>query len=136
MKKIVLITILAVIACGVITVVNISDSNNLPYKYSGVLGAQIMAANGQLIDVRERAEYVAEHANGAVNVPLSEIKVAKFSGIDNTKPVYVYCKSGVRAALAKKLLEKAGYTNVTNIGGLTNWQNQGGSVCRTDKVSC
>lgn len=136
MKKIVLITILAVIACGVITVVNISDSNNLPYKYSGVLGAQIMAANGQLIDVREKAEYATEHANGAVNVPLSEIKVAKFSGIDKTKPVYVYCKSGVRAALAKKLLEKAGYTNVTNIGGLTNWQNQGGSVCRTNKVSC
>ena len=136
MKKVVLITILAVIACGVITVVNISDSNNLPYKYSGVLGAQIMAANGQLIDVRESNEYAIEHANGAVNVPLSDIKKGNYSNIDKTKPVYVYCKSGIRAATAKKLLEKAGYGSVTNIGGITNWQNQGGSVCRTNKVSC
>lgn len=136
MKKVVLITILAVIASGVITVVNISDSNNLPYKYSGVLGAQIMAANGQLIDVRESNEYAIEHANGAVNVPLSDIKKGNYSNIDKTKPVYVYCKSGIRAATAKKLLEKAGYGSVTNIGGITNWQNQGGSVCRTNKVSC
>ena len=121
MKKVVLITILAVIASGVITVVNISDSNNLPYKYSGVLGAQIMAANGQLIDVRESNEYAIEHANGAVNVPLSDIKKGNYSNIDKTKPVYVYCKSGIRAATAKKLLEKAGYGSVTNIGGITNW---------------
>jgi len=136
MKKIVLITMLAIIACSVAAFVNISNSNKLPYKYSGVLGAQIMAANGQLIDVREASEYASGHASGAVNVPLSEIKTGSYSNIDSKKPIYVYCKTGIRAGMAKAILEKAGYKNVTNIGGLSNWENQGGTVCHASKVSC
>ena len=32
-------------------------------------------------------------------------------------PVNLYCKSGRRAGVAKQMLEKLGYTRVTNHGG-------------------
>ncbi|GAX23963.1 hypothetical protein FisN_26Lh020 [Fistulifera solaris] len=33
------------------------------------------------------------------------------------QPILIHCKSGKRASLAKRVLEKAGYTNVWNAGG-------------------
>jgi rhodanese-related sulfurtransferase len=33
------------------------------------------------------------------------------------QPILIHCKSGKRAGLAKRVLEKAGYTNVWNAGG-------------------
>ena len=39
-----------------------------------------------------------------------------------------FCRSGGRSAMAANILAKAGFTNVTNIGGLTDWETAGGPV--------
>jgi rhodanese-related sulfurtransferase len=83
---------------------------------------------GQLIDVRSAAEYKVGHAKGAKNVPIQAIQANATIGGSTDKPVYLYCHSGARAALAKRLLEKAGYTQVTSIGSLAQWQRLGGQV--------
>jgi len=84
--------------------------------------------NGQLIDVRTTEEYATSHAQNAVNVPIATIQNGDLSKIDKNRPVYLYCRTGHRAGLVKAILEQAGYNNVTNIGGLTDWQKQGGLV--------
>ena len=100
------------------------------------LSVEIKSVNGQLVDVREPAEYEESHADNAINIPLGEILKADFSKIDANRPIYVYCRSGKRAGQAKIALEQAGYKNVTNIGGLINWENQGDKVCSSSVPSC
>ncbi len=100
------------------------------------LSAEIKSVNGQLIDVREPAEYEENHADNAINVPLGDIQNGVFSKIDKTKPIYVYCRSGVRAGKAKVALEAAGYKNVTSLGGLSDWVAKDGLTCSSTKPSC
>jgi len=100
------------------------------------ISTKIEAAGGQLIDVRTTEEYATSHALGASNIPLGSLQKGDFSKIIVGKPLYLYCRTGRRASEAKTILEKAGYINVINIGGLSSWQNQGGKVCSSDGSSC
>lgn len=100
------------------------------------LSDEIKSVNGQLIDVREPSEYKTSHADGAVNIPLGDILKADYSKIDSKRPIYLICRSGNRAGQAKAALEKAGFANVKNIGGLIDWQKQGDKVCGTASQTC
>jgi rhodanese-related sulfurtransferase len=44
------------------------------------------------------------------------------------KNVILYCASGVRSALAGKLLKDMGYEHVYNVGGFKDWADSGGAV--------
>ena len=37
---------------------------------------------------------------------------------DKNTPVYVYCRSGRRSALAVEAMKKLGYTDLTDLGGM------------------
>ncbi len=69
----------------------------------------------KIIDVRERLEFDSGHLIGSINVPISEVPNLSLS---KDEEILVYCRSGARAAIAKKILETKGFTNVVNIGGL------------------
>ena len=71
-----------------------------------------------IVDVRTEAEYQSGHFPGAKNIPLSKIadRILEFGPIDQT--VVVYCRSGRRSGIAKKILTNAGYLNAINGGGL------------------
>lgn len=101
-----------------------------------VLGTSTTTKKVALIDVREPSEYLAGHADGAINVPLGDILAGKSFGIDKNQVIQVYCRSGIRAGQAKTKLEKDGYKNVTSIGGLVDWERGGGKVCKSDKPNC
>lgn len=49
------------------------------------------------------------------------IRMEKLTSGDKNKPIVVYCKTGTRAARAKTILLEAGYTQVTNLGGIDDW---------------
>jgi phage shock protein E len=100
------------------------------------LSEDIKSVNGQLIDVREPSEYEESHADGAVNIPLGSIINADYSKIDSSRPIYLICRTGNRAGQAKNALEQAGYKNVTNIGGLVDWEKQGDKVCSSSAPVC
>lgn len=74
-----------------------------------------------LLDVRTAEEYRGGHIPGSANVPLQAIdKVASVAETKDT-PLYVYCHSGARSRQAAGLLQRMGYTNVTNIGGIATY---------------
>jgi len=66
-----------------------------------------------IIDVRTQEEYEQGHVQGAVNIPVNEI-LEKINNVekDKNKVIIVYCKTGKRSRIAKKLLEEEGYTNM------------------------
>jgi len=83
-------------------------------------------AGAQLIDVRTPEEYNAGYIQGAINLPLASIQSGQLPTAAKDKKVYLYCHSGNRAGQAKIVLEQAGYTNVTNLGGINNVVALGG----------
>lgn len=115
---------------------NNSKDTDIVEQKQKILSAEIESINGQLIDVREPEEYKENHADNAINVPLGDILDNDLSKIDNTRPIYLYCRSGVRAEKARISLEKAGYKNVINLGGLSNWIAKEGKTCSTSNPSC
>ena len=76
-----------------------------------------------LLDVRTPAEFSGGHVEGAVNIPVQELD-AKLASVPAKKdqPIVVYCHSGRRSASAKQMLEKAGFTKVSDLGAMTNWK--------------
>ena len=78
---------------------------------------QMIVNGGIIVDVRSEAEFVAGHIEKSLNIPLSGFK-SNLKQIQNkNQPIITCCASGVRSAVAAKILLAKGYTNVVNGGG-------------------
>jgi 4-methyl-5(b-hydroxyethyl)-thiazole monophosphate biosynthesis len=64
--------------------------------------------NLTVIDVRTPAEFESVRARGAKLHPLHDLNARDFSGRGSDHPVYILCKSGVRATQAAEQLLEAG----------------------------
>ena len=75
--------------------------------------------NAVLLDVRQADEFNAGHIDGAVLVPHDTI-AEKIGTVvpDKNTPVYIYCRSGRRSALAVEAMKKLGYADLTDLGGM------------------
>lgn len=89
-----------------------------------------IGSGAQLYDVRTPAEYVDGHFVGAQNFPLQTMQAAQYPDVAKDTKIYVYCHSGNRSSQATALLRKAGYTNVTDLGGLSHVQSMGGELVK------
>ncbi len=87
--------------------------------------AQAVSSTGEAIwvDVRTVGEYQRGHKVDAINIPHTIIghRIAELT-TDKDAEIHLYCAAGVRAGIAKRRLEKMGYTNVINEGGLSDVQ--------------
>jgi phage shock protein E len=70
-----------------------------------------------LIDVRTVDEYNDGHYPDAINHELDLMMRGIFPDVPLDTDIQVYCRSGSRADMAKVLLERFGFTCVTNRGG-------------------
>jgi hydroxyacylglutathione hydrolase len=68
----------------------------------------------QLVDVRERHEWLAGHAPGSVPAPWHDI-VGIPDGVDPNRPIAVICAGGARAATAASLLKLHGANDVIHV---------------------
>ena len=72
-----------------------------------------------LLDVREEEDYHAGHIPGSTFVSLQAIPTPVLQTVsDKGTPLFVYCYCGNRSRYVVSILKEAGYTNVTNIGGI------------------
>ncbi|MBT2286092.1 rhodanese-like domain-containing protein [Paenibacillus polymyxa] len=73
-----------------------------------------------MLDVRESAEWVEGHVEGATHIPLGEI-IQRYSELDSAQKIIIMCRSGNRSGLACELLNEKGYEVVNMTGGLSKW---------------
>jgi glyoxylase-like metal-dependent hydrolase (beta-lactamase superfamily II)/rhodanese-related sulfurtransferase len=74
-----------------------------------------------VMDVRSRAEHEAGAVDGAVVIPLAELR-ARAGEIDLARPIVVYCAGGYRSSIAASWLRRAGAGDVSDlVGGFTAW---------------
>ncbi len=80
------------------------------------------------IDVRTPAEYQRGHLEEARLIPFDGIEVGVVGlKLDRDTPIYLYCAVGGRAEKARQSLLAAGYSNVTNAGGLEDARKLAGA---------
>ena len=72
-----------------------------------------------LIDVRSLEEVKTGIIQDAIHIEWTQID-KEINDIDVTKdqPIFLYCRSGNRSGKVKVILEKIGFTNVINAGGI------------------
>jgi phage shock protein E len=75
-----------------------------------------------VLDVRTREEFAAAHVPNAKNIPVQELLARHAELGAKTTPVVIYCRSGARSAAAANLLKGLGYSQVTDIGPMSNWR--------------
>ena len=87
------------------------DINSAVAEYKETPGAL-------LLDVRTEQEYREGHIPESKNLPLQTLDKAALVIENKDIPLYVYCYSGARSRQAVTMLQKMGYTNIKNIGGI------------------
>lgn len=85
----------------------------------------IAQENVQLLDVRTAGEYQSGHLKKALQANWnnnSEFE-ERTKALDKSKPVYLYCLSGVRSHVAANWLSENGFKQVVGLkGGLNAWK--------------
>ena len=89
------------------------------------LGAPAALAQARWIDVRSTWEHKLGSIPGDPNVPHDEIADAIGTLVpDKSSEIVLYCPSAGRAGVAQQTLERLGYTNVRNAGGIDEVRQQ------------
>ncbi len=69
-----------------------------------------------LIDVRTAKEFEAGTIEGAINIPVDELR-SRLNEIPTDRKIYIFCQIGLRGYLAQRILVQNDYQNVLNISG-------------------
>jgi glyoxylase-like metal-dependent hydrolase (beta-lactamase superfamily II) len=85
--------------------------------------ARLASSDGPLaLDVRTPAERTAAHIPNSVHVSLTRL-AERFGELPRNRPLLVYCAGGYRSSIAASLLQREGFTDVSEItGGIAAWE--------------
>ena len=99
-----------------------------PVNFAGMVAAGVLrgdmpvshwgADDGAfLLDVREQPELTIERVDGAVNIPLGQLR-SRLDELPRDREIHVVCRSGQRAYYATRLLMQRGYDAKVRSGGM------------------
>ena len=94
--------------------------------------AEQVAANPNLkvIDIRAAGERAAKSIERSTHVPLQRL-VEDIRNLPRDTPLLVHCAGGYRSSVAASLLQREGFTNVSELaGGLAAWEASGNPVVK------
>ena len=84
-----------------------------------LLSSIVFSDEPLIVDVRSLEEVKTGIIQDAIHIEWTQID-EEINNIDITKdkPIYLYCRSGNRSGKAAVMLERIGFTNVINAGGI------------------
>lgn len=78
-----------------------------------------------IVDVRTPDEYKEGHIPNAINIPNETINETVYDKLqDKNQLILIYCRSGSRSRQAAYKMQKLGYTNLVDFGGIINWKGK------------
>jgi hydroxyacylglutathione hydrolase len=92
-------------------------------RVSPLLAAEQLADRTALaVDVRGPGERDQKFVGGSVSIPLNHL-CERVEELPRDRPLLVYCAGGYRSSIAASLLQRHGFTRVSEIaGGLAAWE--------------
>lgn len=82
-----------------------------------------------LVDIREQNEWTLGHAAPAIYIGRGVLESQIEQRVPRDANVVLICASGNRSALAARVLQEMGYSNVASMaGGFRDWVATGGEV--------
>ena len=69
-----------------------------------------------VLDVRTPGEWQQRHIDGSTNIPLSRL-AERLAEVPRNRPVVAMCAGGYRSSIAASLLQRAGFTRVSELTG-------------------
>ncbi|WP_353933128.1 rhodanese-like domain-containing protein [Okeanomitos corallinicola TIOX110] len=82
-----------------------------------------------IVDVRDRFTYNHGHITGAISIPVDDLYARATSSLHQERQICVYGETDIQATTAVKILQAAGFKNVSEIpGGLAAWKKIGGAT--------
>lgn len=82
-----------------------------------------LQSGATLLDVRNIDEFHRGALPNAKNIPLAILPLMAHEHLNKNDPVLIYCHAGGRAMMAEKILAGLGFTSITNIGGMHQYQH-------------
>jgi NADPH-dependent 2,4-dienoyl-CoA reductase/sulfur reductase-like enzyme/rhodanese-related sulfurtransferase len=79
-----------------------------------------------LLDVRTPKEFDAGHVDGAVNVPLDELR-GRMDELPRDREIWAYCQVGQRGYYAVRALRQNGFEASNLTGGMATFRQHGGA---------
>lgn len=129
MNKLLIGAVVLVVAFVGVVAFRVSSQSPPPLSNASFSTIQTdIKADAKLYDVRTSQEFAAGHFAGAQNWSLQNMQAGRLPNIEKDTKLYVYCQSGNRSSQATTLLKNAGYTNVTDLGGLQDVKALGGTL--------
>ena len=81
--------------------------------------------NYVIVDGRTPDEYKEGHIPNAINIPNETINETVYNKLkDKNQLILIYCRSGSRSRQAAYKMQKLGYTNLVDFGGIINWKGK------------
>lgn len=95
--------------------------NKLSGKTVGILPCKVAERRDRgedfvLLDVRTDIEYKNGHIKGCKHIPLDKL-ASRIHELDGSKEIITYCRAGLRAAHAYRILKNAGFSKVKYMDG-------------------
>ncbi|HEU0109787.1 MAG TPA: MBL fold metallo-hydrolase [Flavisolibacter sp.] len=100
---------------------------------AGELAEKMKSEDVKVVDVRKKGEYVSEHVEGAIHMPLDDIN-DHLSDLDKNETYYVHCAGGYRSMIYNSILKARGYTNLIDVKGGFKAIKENGNIPVTDYV--
>lgn len=88
---------------------------------TGADARRLVREGARLVDVRAPSEFAQGHIEGALNIPVQELGDRLQELEPKDKAVVVYCRSGHRSGNAARLLARAGFPAVHDLGAMSRW---------------
>jgi glyoxylase-like metal-dependent hydrolase (beta-lactamase superfamily II)/rhodanese-related sulfurtransferase len=118
---------------GYENVIGVLDGGMEGWKQEGLPVASIpqervdraLRPGRRVLDVRRPGEWESFHLKGATLIPLAQLP-EKLGTLDRDADWVIVCASGYRSNMAASVLERAGFTHITNaVGGMDAYQRMG-----------
>ena len=78
-----------------------------------------------LLDVRAPLEYEDSHIEGAINIPVADLR-ERYTELHKEDTIILICSSGNRSSLGVSILSQHGFKNLFNVaGGMTGYSAAG-----------
>lgn len=106
------------------------DLTDRTQRISAPLAAELLASARPplLVDVRSGPEHESKWIGGSLGMPLNHLE-SHLEKLPKDQALLIHCTGGYRSSTAASLLQRAGFSQVSELaGGMAAWEAAGGAV--------